>query len=209
MTRSPSLFSFPIRAVSGTGSRATDSVGGPTEPGSAAGGVVILLLGALGLLLPLPGAGGPGPLAAQDVSLAPGTEAPDAELQDLEGNPVRLLDYVEEGKPTLIEFWASWCENCEALQPQLDRIQETWGGEVNLVAVAVAVSQSQRRVRRHVEEHDPGFPYLWDHRGNAVRAYNAATTSIVVILDGEGRVAYTGVGADQDLVGTVEGILEG
>lgn len=151
----------------------------------------------------------PGGATAQEVSLAPGTPAPDAELRDLDGNPVRLLDYVEEGKPALLEFWASWCENCEALQPQLEGIRQRWGDELTMVAIAVAVSQSQRRVKRHVEEHDPGYPYLWDHRGNAVRAYNAATTSIVVILDREGRVAYTGVGGDQELVPVLEGLLEG
>ena len=149
----------------------------------------------------------PGTLSAQGVGLELGTQGPAAELEDLDGHPVQLLDYVEPGEPTLIEFWASWCENCEALQPQLDQIQEQYGGRVNVVAVAVAVSQSQRRVRRHLESHDPGYPYLWDGSGNAVRAYNAATTSIVMILDGEGKVVYSGVGRAQDLVGEVEKTL--
>ena len=43
--------------------------------------------------------------------------------------------------------------------------------------------------------------------GGAVRAYNATTTSIVVMVDGEGKVAYTGVGTRQDLVGAVEALL--
>jgi hypothetical protein len=60
-----------------------------------------------------------------------------------------------------------------------------------------------------VQEHDPGYPYLWDGRGAAVRAYEAPTTSVVVILDGEGKVAYTGVGGQQDLIGAVESILGG
>jgi hypothetical protein len=76
-----------------------------------------------------------------------------------------------------------------------------------VVAVAVAVSQSLRRVKRHVEGHDPGYPYLWDGRGAAVRAYEAPTTSVIVILDEEGKVAYTGVGAQQDLMGAVDRIL--
>jgi thiol-disulfide isomerase/thioredoxin len=143
-----------------------------------------------------------------EVSLPIGTQAPAAVLQDLDGNEVDLLDYVGE-EPTLIEFWASWCENCEALQPQLDRIHETYGDRINVVAVAVAVSQSLRRVKRHVAGHDPGYPYLWDERGAAVRAYEAPTTSVIVILDGEGKVAYTGVGAQQDLLSAVEGILGG
>jgi thiol-disulfide isomerase/thioredoxin len=141
------------------------------------------------------------------VSLAIGTQGPSAALVDLAEEPVSLLDFVEQGKPALLEFWATWCEQCEALQPQLDRIQAEYGTDLNIVAVAVGVSQSVRRVRRHLEDHDPGYPYLYDARGAAVRAYSATTTSIVVILDREGKVAYTGVGPQQDLVSAVEAVL--
>jgi thiol-disulfide isomerase/thioredoxin len=141
------------------------------------------------------------------VSLPIGTQAPSAALENLDGAAIDILDYVEPGTPTLIEFWATWCELCEALQPQLDDIQMMHGDELNVVAVAVGVSQSIRRVKRHLEGHDPGYPYLWDDRGAAVRAYVATTTSIVVMLDAEGKVAYTGVGAEQDLVGAVEALL--
>ena len=162
-------------------------------------GVVALLL-----LLAHPAVG-----AAQSggVSLALGTDAPDAALEDLDGGAVQLLDYVERGKPAVLEFWATWCEQCEALQPQLDAIQTRHGEQVNIVAVAVGVSQTPRRIKRHLEEHDPGYPYLFDARGAAVRAYSAATTSIVVMLDADGRVAYTGVGVQQDLLGAVEALL--
>jgi len=141
------------------------------------------------------------------VSLALGTSAPAAALEDLEGAAVELNDYVEAGKPTVLEFWATWCEQCEALQPQFDRMQEMYGDDVNIVAVAVGVSQSVRRVKRHLEEHDPGYPYLYDKRGAAVRAYNATTTSIVVMLDRDGKVAYTGVGTAQDLLAAVESLI--
>lgn len=140
------------------------------------------------------------------VSLALGTIGPGAAVEDLQGNAVDLADFVR-GKPAVIEFWATWCELCEALQPQFDRIQAEYGDQVNVVAVAVGVAQTVRRVQRHLDDHDPGYTYLWDGRGAAVRAYNATTTSIVVMLDAEGRVAYTGVGAQQDLIGAVERLL--
>ncbi|MDH5759456.1 MAG: TlpA family protein disulfide reductase [Gemmatimonadota bacterium] len=145
---------------------------------------------------------------AQDVALPVGTVAPAAAVQDLDGNAVELLDVVA-GRPAVIEFWASWCENCEALQPQMDRIHSEYGDRVQVVAVAVAVSQSVRRVKRHLEEHDPGYPFLWDATGAAVRAYRAPTTSVVIILDGEGKVAYTGSGGAQDLLGALRGVLDG
>lgn len=141
-----------------------------------------------------------------EVSLPIGTVGPGAALQDLQGNAVELADYVR-GKPAIIEFWATWCEICAALQPQLDRIQAQHGQRINIVAVAVGVSQTPRRIERHLEEHATGYPVLFDARGAAVRAYNAQTTSIVVMLDAQGKVAYTGVGAEQDLVGAAQRLL--
>lgn len=147
--------------------------------------------------------------SAQGVGPAVGTQAPAAALEDLDGKAAQLLSYAPRGKPALIEFWASWCEQCEALQPQLDRIRARHGDELSMVAVAVAVSQSVRRVKRHVEEHDPGYPFLWDARGEAVRAYNALTTAVVVLLDAQGKVAYAGVGSDQKLEAEVAKLLGG
>ena len=164
-------------------------------------GLVVSTLGLPSSLLAQSGGQG-------QVGLPLGTQAPSAAVEDLEGNPIDLLDLVD-GKPTLIEFWASWCELCEALQPQLDQVRATHGDAIRVVAVAVAVSQSQRRVRRHVEQHGAEYPFVWDGEGNAVRAYRAATTSVIVILDEEGRVAYTGVGADQDIVSAMASVVGG
>ena len=173
----------------------------------AANATAALTIGALTTVLSFAPAS---PSAAQNgIALPVGTRAPDATVEDLEGRAVSLLEVagVTGGRPALIEFWASWCEQCEALQPKLDEIRDRYAGEVGVVAVAVAVAQSRRRVRRHVQQHSPGYAYVYDASGEAVRAYQALTTSIVVLVDGEGRVAYTGTGPDQDLAGAVEAML--
>ena len=157
-----------------------------------------LLLSAMTLLLP-------GALAAQgmEVSLPVGPQAPDVQLEDLDGNVVQLSD-LTDGRPAVIEFWASWCKDCEALMPQMKEIHAR--GDVSVVAVAVGVGQSIRRVRRHLERDDPGYPHLWDGEGAAVRAFQAPTTSIILVLDADGVVRYTGVGPDQDIVAAVESL---
>lgn len=146
---------------------------------------------------------------AQDAGIPLGTPAPDAEVQNLEGRPVQLRSLIPAGQPALIEFWAVWCGECEKLQPQLDALHARHGDDLAMVAVAVGVAQTLRRVNRHLEAHDPGYPVVWDAQGAAVRAYDAPTTSFVVLIDRAGNVAYTGVGGDQALGPAVERVLGG
>lgn len=151
----------------------------------------------------------PAALRAQDaIGLPLGTQAPAASVQDLNGNPVQLLDLIKPGKPALLEFWATWCEQCAALQPQMNRIQKEMGGQINVVAVAVGVNQTPRRIQRHLQDMgNPGYTYVFDAKGDAVRKYDAATTSVVMLLDKTGKVVYANVGPEQDLIGAVKKVL--
>jgi thiol-disulfide isomerase/thioredoxin len=120
---------------------------------------------------------------------------------------VDLADYFGR-QPVLLEFWATWCENCEALHPRMLEASDEYGDRVAFFAVAVAVGQSERRVRRHLADHPVPYPTLWDGRGEAVRAFETPATSYIVILDEDGRVAYTGIGRDQDVVRAVREVVD-
>jgi predicted transcriptional regulator len=61
------------------------------------------------------------------------------------------------------------------------------------------VNQSPASIRRHLAAHPLPFPVLYDPAGAAVRAYAAPTTSYIVVVDKNGKVTYTGSGADQDI----------
>ncbi len=152
----------------------------------------------------------PAAAAAQargDLGIALGERPELVEIQDLEGNAVSLADYVG-GRPALIEFWARWCELCEALHPQMVDVHARYGDRVGFVAVAVAVAQSRRSVIRHLEDKPAEFPTLWDDGGRVVRAFLAPGTSYIVVLDAEGTVTYTGSGAGQDIEAAVRTALD-
>lgn len=139
------------------------------------------------------------------VGLPIGTTAPSVEIEDLSGQPVPVSDQVGR-RPVVLEFWATWCPICKALMPRMTAAYDTYQSRVDFVAVAVGVNESPRSIRRHLADHAMPYRVLWDGRGAATRAYRAPTTSYVVILDANGRVAYTGVGADQDISGALERI---
>ena len=138
------------------------------------------------------------PAAAQDVDgISVGSVAPAFVASDLGGHRVRLTPTA--GRPMLIEFWATWCEFCERLEPTMKASYAKYGSTVQFAAVAVNVNQSPSRVARHVAERSLAYPVYYDVTGNATRAYDVQATSFVVIIDKQGRVAYTGMGDKQNL----------
>jgi len=140
----------------------------------------------------------PAALSGQDIGLPIGTRAPAVALEDLDGKPVTLSRYVGK-QPVLLEFWATWCPLCQALEPALKAAYARYGRAVQFVAIGVGVNQTPASIRRHLAEHPLPFPVLFDAGGAAVRAYQAPTTSYIVLLDKAGKVTYTGAGAEQDV----------
>lgn len=143
---------------------------------------------------------------AQDFGLPVGTSAPIASVQALDGSTVSLAQYVGKG-PVLIQFWAAWCSTCRELMPSFQRAQRMYGSRVKFVAVAVSANESLERVRRYAVAHKFTHAVLYDARGEAVDRFNVPATSYVVVLDRRGRIVYTGVGGDQDLVAAVRKAL--
>jgi thiol-disulfide isomerase/thioredoxin len=140
---------------------------------------------------------GPGALSAQEAGIAVGSKAPAVTIPDLDGKPVDLGQYIGR-KPLFLEFWATWCELCEELLPRVRAAKAAYGDRVEFFGVNVTVNQSRDRVRRYLEQHQPGFRTLYDEEGTSVRAYEAPATSYVVIVDRSGKVAYTGSGGAQE-----------
>jgi peroxiredoxin len=136
---------------------------------------------------------------AQETGLALGTRAPAVTVDDLEGKPVDLGQYLGK-QPLFLEWWATWCEQCDALLPRVRAARAEVGDRVRFLGINVAVNQSPERVRRYIESNEVPFRTLYDHQGASTRAYAAPTTSYVVIVDRTGHVAYTGTGGDQDFL---------
>ena len=147
----------------------------------------------------------PHTVRAQDSGLAVGTTAPSATLQTLDGKTVDLAK-IAKG-PAVIEFWATWCENCEHLLPAMQKAQAMYGKKVKFVAVAVSVNQSVNRVKLHVAKHNVPGEQLYDTKGNATDKWDVPATSYVVVLNKQGKVVYTGVGGDQNIEAAIKKAL--
>lgn len=137
-------------------------------------------------------------LSAQDIGLQVGSAAPVARVETLDGKPVDLSDYVGK-KPALIEFWATWCGNCEQLEPTMKAMHQKYGSRVAFLGVAVSVNQTPARIKAYAEKHGLPWTQLFDRKGDATGAYDVPATSYVVVIDKAGKIVYTGLGGKQNL----------
>lgn len=136
--------------------------------------------------------------AQEEAGIRVGAPAPVVQVNDLDGKSVDLGQWIGR-KPVLIEFWATWCPNCEELLPRLKAAYTEYGDRIEFLGVNVTVNQNPDKVRSYVAEHAMPFRILYDDQGTSVRAYDAPSTSYVVILDATGTVVYTGLGGEQSL----------
>ena len=135
---------------------------------------------------------------AQDLGIKVGEKAPSGIVETLDGKKVDIGSFIGK-QPVLIQFWATWCGNCRALEPQLKTAAAKYKGKVSVIGVAVSYNQSPERVKLFTKKHGLTHTILYDRTGDVSEAYEAPATSYIVVIDRKGIVVYTGLGPKQNI----------
>jgi len=88
--------------------------------------------------------------------------APDFQLRDLDGNAVRLSSL--QGRPVIVNFWATWCGTCRAETPELIEMYKGHQG-TGLELLAVNLREAQEPVSKFVDDFGMPYPILLDRNG--------------------------------------------
>ncbi|NJD25966.1 MAG: TlpA family protein disulfide reductase [Betaproteobacteria bacterium] len=91
-----------------------------------------------------------------------------------------------QGRPLLVNFWATWCRPCRAEMPALDRLYRESRAR-GLEVLAVSVDADLQLVREFILQTGVTFPILFDREGAATRqtlAIAAFPTTLLVARDG-------------------------
>ena len=121
--------------------------------------------------------------------------APDFEVIDKEGNPVKLSSFF--GKPIVLNFWASWCGPCQSEMPDFNEKYAELGGDVHFVMVNMTDGgrETVETASAFIEKNGYDFPVLFDTESEAAMTYGAYSLPTSFFINAEGHVIAQAVGA--------------
>lgn len=132
-----------------------------------------------------------------------------ATFDGLDGKPVVLADY--QGKPLVLNFWATWCAPCRKEIPDLIAVHKQFAGR-GVALVGIAVEEADK-LADFVKEQGIDYPiavgrdkgiWLLQTLGN-----KAAVLPYTVVIDRDGKIIFTkrGVVSRERLAALLESLL--
>ncbi len=127
--------------------------------------------------------------------LAPGSEAPDITLNDVNGNPISLSSL--KGKVVLVDFWASWCKPCRIENPNVVEAYKKFNKQgFEVFSVSLDGMQQQPNAKQDWINAIEKDNLIWKNHvsdlqgwsSSVVPLYNISGIPFAVLLDRDGKI---------------------
>lgn len=130
-----------------------------------------------------------------DASQQEKESAPDFTVYDKNDKEVNLSDF--RGKPTIVNFWASWCGPCKMEMPDFEEKYRALGNEINFLMVNMTDGSREtvKIASNFIKKEDYTFPVYFDTKSDAAIAYSVYSLPTTYFIDSDGYVVAQSTGA--------------
>ncbi len=141
-------------------------------------------------------------------------QLPTVSLKDIDGKTIQTDQLHNDGKPFIIDFFATWCKPCNRELDAIADVYDDWQKETGVKLIAVSIDQAQNinKVKPLVDNHGWSYEVLLDPNGDFKRALGIQMIPYVLIVDGQGKIVYKHNGftdgAEQELIDKVRELLK-
>ena len=141
-------------------------------------------------------------------------QLPKVVLKDIGGKTVATDTLHNEGRPFIIDFFATWCKPCNRELDAIAEVYEEWQEETGVKIFAISIDQAQNinKVKPLVSNHGWSYDVLLDPNGDLKRALGIQMIPFVLIVDGKGNIVYKHNGytdgAETELINKVRELIK-
>lgn len=142
--------------------------------------------------------------AVRERGLGLGTLLPDIAVSGLDGDALDLGEL--RGTPTVISFFASWCEPCREEFSLLGRLAREHEGALRVVGVSIDEGTSAA-VAAFAREHDLRYTIAHDRGGSAAGAFGVPPIPATFVFDAGGELTFAMRGGGTELLEALPGAV--
>ena len=115
-------------------------------------------------------------------SMAVEAQVPSVTLKDINGKTVRTDTLSNNGKPFIIDFFATWCKPCQSELEALQELKDEWQGKFRVIAISVDDARASAKVKSLVKGRRWSFEVWQDANMELYKAFNLTSIPFVCIV---------------------------
>lgn len=118
------------------------------------------------------------------------SEIPSVNIKTLDGKVFNTSQLNNNGKPMIIDFWATWCKPCVTELNAISENYADWKAEtgVKLVAISIDDARTMATVSPFVSGKGWDYEVYIDNNSDFRRAMNVNNVPHTFLLDGNGKI---------------------
>ena len=131
----------------------------------------------------------------KEIRLAIGQPFIDIRMAAPDGTEIAISDYAGKGKYVLIDFWASWCQPCRVVNPEVVKLYNKYK-EKGFEIIGISLDRDKDQWLKAIEDDKLTWIQMSDlgyWQSEAVKLYSLKSIPHTILLDRDGNIIAKGL----------------
>lgn len=117
---------------------------------------------------------------------------PSVTLKTMDGKNINSNTFSNDGKPFVVNIWATWCSPCKRELNTIHEVYEDWQDEtgVKIIAISMDDARNMSKVAPYVNGKGWEYEVYIDPNQDFVRAMNVINPPQTYLFDGGGNLVW-------------------